>query len=385
MSGNDIGGQKPKVLYLVTEDWYFCGHWIGLAEAARAAGYEVVVATRVQELGDRIEASGLRLIPIRMRRRSLSPWREMFAILDLIRIYRRERPDVVHHVAMKPMIYGSIAAAFARVPVVVNAVTGLGFVFTSDRLKARLLRPLIVAAFRLLLVGRGKAVIVQNSDDRGLLRRYLSTEDVRLIRGVGVDLTVFHPGTKRTEQMDSTPLVVLPARMLWDKGVGEFVEAARLLRQRGIRVRMALVGGQDEENPSSIPMECVERWREEGIVECWGYQTSMPDIYRQADIVCLPSYREGLPTVLLEAAASGRPLITTDVPGCREVVENGRNGLLIPARNPAALAEAVEKLAVDRDYAARLGQAGLAEARESFSRDAVNSTTLEIYREVGWE
>ena len=381
---NDVktATKQRKILYLVTEDWYFCAHWISLALAAQAAGHEVVIATRTQEQGDRIRAAGLRLIPIKMRRRSLSPRREFGAILELIRVYRRERPDVVHHVAMKPMIYGSIAAAVARIPVTINAVTGLGFVFTSDRLKARLLRPLIVAAFRMLLVGRGRAVIVQNSDDQGLLRRFLSTEDVHLIRGVGVDLAVFFPADKEGSISDDAPLVILPARMLWDKGVGEFVEAARILIQRGVRARMVLVGGQDQENPSSISIKQLEQWREEDLVAWWGYQEGMPDIYRQADIVCLPSYREGLPTVLLEAAACGCPLITTDVPGCREVVQHRHNGLLVPARDAEQLAQAVAELVADPGFATRLGQAGLNDVRASYSRDAVNETTLSVYQKI---
>ena len=373
-----MGGNRPKLLFLVTEDWYFCSHRLPLACAARDAGFEVSVATRVRSHGKQITDAGLRLIPLGLQRSGRNPWRELAAIGEIVRIYRRIAPDIVHHVAMKPVLYGSLAAKIASVPVVVNALAGMGYVFTSNKLSAKLLRPLITLALRFLL--KNGQVILQNPDDRAALvaAGVLKTEQVTLIRGSGVDTAIF----QSTSEPDGTPLVVLPARMLWDKGVGEFVAAARLLKQNGVEARFVLAGERDPDNPADIPLEQLQAWHESGNVAWLGKQEDMPSLLAQASIVCLPSYREGLPKALLEAASCGRAIVATDVPGCREAVHHNENGLLVPPRDAVALATALRLLIENPNLRRQFGLRGRERAEQEFSVEKITAETLALYREL---
>jgi glycosyltransferase involved in cell wall biosynthesis len=366
-----------KLLFVVTEDWYFVSHRLALAVAAQAAGFEVVVATRVGRHGEAIRAAGLRLVPFGLARTYGNPLRE---ILALVRLYRRERPDIVHHVALKPIMYGAVAARLARVPAQVNAVVGLGWLFTSAKGVMRLIRPAARWTLALLLRTRSSLTIVQNPDDRALLiRSHLPESRIRLIRGAGVDTTVFAPAP-----VPAGPVcVVLAARMLWDKGVGEFVEAARLIRQAGVQARFALVGDPDPDNPASVPEAVLRSWHGQDGIEWWGRRDDMPSVYHAAHIACLPSYyREGLPKVLLEAAACGRPLITTDAPGCREVVQDGDNGILVTPRDAQSLARAIRKLIEDEKLRHAMGKRGREIILKDFSSELVVRETLGIYREL---
>lgn len=369
----------PRLLFLVTEDWYFCSHRLPLACAARDAGFDVAVATRVTAHGERIRAAGLRLIPLMLRRSGRNPWRELMSIAEITRLYRAEKPDIVHHVALKPVLYGSLAARIAAIPSVVNALAGMGYVFTSDKPSARLLRPLVTLAFRLLLK-RG-CIILQNPDDRAALLKagVALPEQITLIRGSGVDTAHFTPVP---EPDAAAALVVLPARMLWDKGVGEFVAAAHMLRDEGLAARFMLAGERDPDNPAAIPAAQLETWRAAGIVEWHGRQEDMARLLAQSHIVCLPSYREGLPKALLEAAASGRAIVATDVPGCREAVRHGVNGLLVPARDAAALADALRRLITDPALRREFGQRGREMAEKEFSVEKITAETLALYRKL---
>jgi glycosyltransferase involved in cell wall biosynthesis len=374
---------QPRLLFVVAEDWYFCSHRLHIALAARDAGFDVVVATRVRaEGGDaaRITAAGLRLHPIGMSRGRLNPWRELLSVLELLRVYRRERPDLVHHVAVKPVIYGSLAARLAGVPRVVNALAGLGFLFSSISLKARLLRPLATLAYRLLLGGPKQVLILQNADDRELFvrRGLVSAAATRLIRGSGVDTDRYAP----RPEPDGPPLVALPARLLRDKGVAEFVAAARLLKTGGVAARFALIGDVDPENPASIGREQLAAWQAEGVVEVWGHRDDMPEVLAGCALVCLPSYREGLPKILLEAASCGRAIVATDVPGCREIVVDGDNGLLVPPRDAPALAAALATLLGDPALRRSMGERGRQRVLAEFAAERVAAATLAVYREL---
>jgi glycosyltransferase involved in cell wall biosynthesis len=366
----------PKILFVVTEDWYFVSHRLALAVAAQAAGFEVVVATRVGRHGEAIRAAGLRLVPFGLARTYGNPIRE---ILALVRLYRRERPDIVHHVALKPIVYGAVAARLARVPAQVNAVVGLGWLFTSAKGVMRLIRPAARWTLALLLRTRSSLTIVQNPDDRALLiRSHLPESRIRLIRGAGVDTRVFAPAPEPAGPV----CVVLAARMLWDKGVGEFVEAARLIRQAGIQARFALVGDPDNDNPASVPEATLRSWHGQDGIEWWGRRDDMPSVYHAAHIACLPSYREGLPRVLLEAAACGRPLVATDAPGCREVVQDGDNGVLVPVRDAAGLADALSKLIHDVPLRTNMGRRAREVVLQKFSNEQIIGQTLAVYREL---
>jgi len=372
---------KKKLLFFVTEDWYFCSHRLPLAAAARQAGYEVVVVTRVREHGQKILDAGLKLIPFEMNRQGANPVLELRCIWQLWRIYRRECPNIVHHVSLKPVLYGTIAARCAGVSAIVNAMAGLGILFSSDSFKTRLLRSPVMTAFRLLMPGQQSRMILQNEDNVQVMTslRLVPRDQIRLIRGAGVDL--------REYASSSEPIgpvrVLMVARMLWDKGVADFVAAARLLRDRGCSLRFSLVGAPDEGNPSAVPLQQLQAWQEEGVVEWLGRREDIAELYAASHIACLPSfYGEGVPKSLLEAAACGLPIVTTDTPGCRDVVLDGQNGLLVPARDPHALADAIEKLAQAPELRARMGQLGRARAEQHFSSEKIIGQTLQVYGEL---
>jgi glycosyltransferase involved in cell wall biosynthesis len=371
---------KPRLLFLITEDWYFWMHWLDLARAARDAGMDVTIATRVRDHGERIAKEGFTLIPIGLSRRSRQPVRELLAIIELIRVYRRVRPDIVHHVAMKPMLYGSLAARFARVPAVVNAFAGLGYAFTSMR--RGLLRFFLDRGLQWALALPHSRVIFQNQDDAQelLSANIVRKPQIRIIRGVGVDTDKFSPALTENED----PLVLYAGRMLWDKGIREFVHAARLLKATGLSAKCVLVGRVDPENPTSISVSQLRAWQQEGIIEWWSERNreDMPHIVASAQVVVLPSYREGLPEVLLEAGACGRPVVATDVPGCREVVKDGVNGILVPPRDAGALSKAIARLLQDPLLRRRMGTQGRELVVKEFSLDQTSRQVLKLYGEL---
>lgn len=370
-----------RVLLVVNVDWYFWSHRLSLARALRDAGCEVVVATGV-ERGYRqaIEREGFRFVPLALQRRMTAPWWELASAWELVRLYRHERPRVVHHVAIKPVIYGSLAARVAGVPAVINTIPGLGYTFLGTGLRGRMLRFGVSFAYRLALADQRVRVIFQNPDDRKMFveRHLVPAGRAVLIRGSGVDVRAFSP----SEEPEGVPVVLLASRLLWDKGVREFVEAARKLRGRGQACRFVLVGVPDKENPEAVPEATLRAWSAEGIVEWWGLRDDMPAVLRQAALVVLPSYREGIPKILLEAAAGGRPIVTTDVSGCREVVRDGENGLLVPPRDASSLAEAIATLLRDRSLRERMGRRGREIAVSEFSEEVVIAATLSVYRDA---
>jgi glycosyltransferase involved in cell wall biosynthesis len=373
---------KPKLLFLVAEDWYFCSHRMPLASAAHKEGYEVSVVTRVNQHAEVIRAAGLTLIPLRrMRRSGLRPLQELASLAEIWRIYRRERPDLVHHVGLKPVVYGGLVARMLNVRGVVSALAGLGFVFSSDRFFARLVRPVVKVAFSCLLKRRNARVIVQNERDFEVLTKDVGipSNSIRLIRGAGVDVNLYGNNPPSVHP----PLVVLIARMLWDKGVGDFVEAATRIHRSGVDARFALVGIPDPENPTSVPESQLRAWHESGNIEWWGYRSDIPAVLEMASICCLPTfYGEGVPKALIEAMASGRAIVTTDIPGCRELVANGRNGILVAPRDVVALGAALEALIRDPERCRDMGMAGRSMVEQSLSLRQVLAATLALYAEL---
>jgi glycosyltransferase involved in cell wall biosynthesis len=369
-----------RVLLLITEDWYFRSHRLDLARAARDAGMDVLVTTRSPDQGRWIRNEGFRYVPIPFSRGSWHPLREVSAVIALARLYRREQPHLVHHVGMKPIIYGSCAARLAGIPAVVNAFAGLGSGFLMNGRWSKLLRLGLKAGLRRGLTLPNSRAIFQNRDDSELLIReqIVLRSQVRIITGSGVDHGAFSPMPER----EGVPVVLLPSRMLWDKGIKEFVDAARLLRNDGTPARFVLVGKVDQDNPSHISEEQLRTWHREGVVEWWGYRDDMPEVLKCAHVVVLPSYREGCPKVLLEACACGRPVIAASVPGCREIVRDGENGFLVPKRDGARLAEAIKTLLDNPSLRARMGMRGREIVLREFSAAHVASQTLAIYREL---
>jgi glycosyltransferase involved in cell wall biosynthesis len=293
-------------------------------------------------------------------------------------VYRRERPDLVHHIALKPTLYGSIAARATRTSAYVNTVAGLGYVFTSREIKARILGPVMRFAFRRLLNNPNSHLILQNPDDRDVLERYCNVRPERtyLIRGSGVDMAEFTPAP----EPDGTPNVMMVSRMLWSKGVGELVDAASRLKEAGRPIRVTLVGAPDPENPASIPERQLKKWEALGLVEWLGHRTDVRDLWRVASIAVLPTtYGEGVPKALIEAAACARPIVATDVPGCREIVVDGETGILVPPKDTDALLDAIKRLADDGSLRKSMGEKGRAHAAEGFSEEAVIESTLACY------
>jgi glycosyltransferase involved in cell wall biosynthesis len=369
-----------KLAYLITEDWFFCSHFIERASAARRAGYDVAVITRPGAHVGRIRDAGLRLVPLAFERGSVNPLREARTLGQVIDAYRAERPQIVHHVALKPILYGTIAARRCGIRAIVNAPVGMGFVYSSSSLRARALRPLVDALLRRLLNPPASRVVFENPDDRAeqVARGAVRAEAAAVIRGAGVDLERFRPVPEPAD----APVVVLVSRMLWDKGVGEFVEAARRLRAEGVRARFLLVGGPDEHNPASVEARQLEAWAKEGAVEWLGWRDDVPAVIAASHIVCLPSYREGLPKTLLEALASGRAVVATDVAGCREAVRDGDNGLLVPPRDAAALAAALKRLITDAGLRRDFGARGRERAEREFSLERIVGETLGLYQDL---
>lgn len=372
---------RPRLLLVVNNASFFVSHRLPLGLAAIAAGYEVHVACPPSEALDALAGHGFVPHAVPIARGRNTPGSEIATLRALFRLYREIRPDIVHHVTVKPVLYGSLAARMAGVPAVVNAMSGLGYLYTTTGLSAWLRRAAVETAYRFAFRQPELRVIFQNPDDRDVFvrRRLVRERDTVLIRGSGVDPSQFVPSP---EPAVGDPIILLPARMLWDKGVGEFVDAARRLMARGVRARPVLVGDVDEGNPSSVPRERIQDWVAEGVVQWWGFRRDMPEVYADTSIVCLPSYREGVPKSLLEAAACGRAIVTSDVPGCREVVTHGLNGLLVPPRDPAALADALQALIDDPPRRARMGAAGRRRVESEFTAEFLVGQQLALYRDL---
>ena len=352
-----------KILYLVAEDWYFVSHRLPMARAARSAGYEVHVATRVVEYAHQIENEGFALHPIAWQRGSINPLQMMAAAIAVRGLYRKLQPDIVHHVAFAPAIIGSLAAL--GLPMAkLNALAGLGFVFTSKTAKAQLLqRP-------------GTMVLVQNPDDGAMVERLGVAKDrIALIPGSGVDIELLTPLT----EPDGPFTVAFVGRLLYDKGVEALVRAHEILNKRGLRVRALLAGVPDPSNPASIPEPTLAHWRQRENLVLIGHVEDVRTVWAKAHVAILPSRREGLPKSLLEAAACGRPLIASDVPGCREIARHGVNALLVPPDDPEALAHAIATLMNDPDIRIRFGRASRQIVVADFSSARIGDEIVALY------
>ncbi|OGQ52420.1 MAG: glycosyl transferase family 1 [Deltaproteobacteria bacterium RIFCSPLOWO2_02_FULL_53_8] len=371
-----------RLLVIVNDPGFFCSHRLPIALGARAEGYEVHVATGSGPEKAIIAAAGFVHHTLPITRSGRNPFIELFGFLSILWLMIRIKPELVHLVTVKPVLYGGIAARLTRIPGVVAAVSGLGFVFVGGNARIKLLRWFVLRLYKLALGKPTLRVIFQNPSDRAALvdTGIVDNKKTLMIRGSGVNLNAYRPSAERTGSF----LVVLVARLLWDKGVGEFVEAARLLQDRGIAAKFALVGIPDPGNPASVGEEQLTEWASQGIVELWGFRDDIENVFAAAHIVALPSYREGLPKVLIEAAACGRAVVTTDVPGCRDAIEPNVTGLLIPPHDPVALADAIQCLLEDTPMRQAMGRAGRDLAEREFSIDKVIDAHLAIYRSLSW-
>ena len=375
-----------KIILFANTDWYLYNFRLSLARELQVQGHEVLLISPPGDHGAHLEALGFRWLQLPMDRKSLNPLQELRLLAYLCRLYRREQPALAHHFTIKCVVYGSIAALVARVPARVNAVAGMGYVFTNQALKARLLRPVVRGLMRLVLNGRGARLILQNNDDMAAFAKagLARPELTRLVMGSGVDLARFTPRVPSVQAgPDVQPIrVVLAARLLWDKGIAEYAEAARQLKAKGLPIRFLLAGAPDPGNPAAIPQATLDGWEAEGLIELLGQVSDMAALFATVDMVVLPSYREGLPKSLIEAAACALPLVTADVPGCREVVTHEVDGLLVPVKDAKALASAIERLHLDPALARELGLAAWARALREFDEKIVIGKTLAVYEEL---
>ncbi|MFN7710500.1 MAG: glycosyltransferase family 4 protein [Holosporales bacterium] len=369
-----------KLIYLVADDQYFCSHRLPLALAAQKAGYDVRVATVIKNHGPAIEQAGLKVIALKhFKRRLTGPWQDTKALLELYYLYKSERPDVVHQVAIKPSMLGTWAARLAGVPRIINAFGGLGFIFTSQALWVRLLRFGLIQVMRLLFHRPQDRLILQNPDDAAVLTGLgvITPQQITLIRGAGVDTTQLHPVTPPT-----TPpvIVTLACRMLKMKGVEDLLEAIKLLHQRGVNAEFHFLGDVDPSNPASLSREVLLQAEASGLIRWFGHVSNVAHHYQHSHVAVLPSRGgEGIPKSLLEAAAVGLPIVTTDTPGCREAVRDGFNGFLVPPAAPTELARALEALITDPQLRQRMGEASRTRAVAEFEVSKVIAATLELY------
>lgn len=372
-----------KILLFANTDWYLYNFRLALAKAIRELGFDVVLVSPPGSFGACLEAEGFYWIPQPMNRRSLNPWGEWKLILELISLYRRERPDIVHHFTIKPVVYGTMAAKLAGIPNQVNAVTGLGHVFTNKNTRTIFLRAVLRLLFRSLLNGEKSRMIVQNRDDYSFFqkKRLIKPDRIRLIRSSGVNTSKFCDVPRKLNRK-SIFIVLMATRLIWDKGIGEYVKAARILKNKKRNIQFLIAGSPDEGNPASVSDKDIDEWVGEGIVEILGHVEDMPTLLNSVDLVVLPSYREGLPRILVEAASCGLPIIATDVPGCREIVEHRLNGLLVEPRDSGALAAAINYLAENPAECVRMGDAGRQKALAEYDERQVIRETLAVYNEL---
>jgi glycosyltransferase involved in cell wall biosynthesis len=373
-----------KFILFANTDWYLYNFRLSTALELKARGHEVVMLSPPGEFGSRFAAHGLRWRTLPMDRASLNPLREAATLRALARILKDERPDLLHSFTVKCAVYGALASRVTRVPAVVNAVAGMGYVFTSDRLKARALRPVVKLLMRMTLAAGNSRLVLQNPDDAEAFARsrMVPERQIRVIRSSGVDTSRFFPPAEGRQ--DSRLRVLLAARLLWEKGIGEFVEASRALRREGRDIEFVLAGMPDSGNPRSVMRDEVQRWADEGLVTWLGHVEDMPALMRGVDVMALPSYyREGVPKSLVEGAASGLAIVTTDLPGCREVVrEHGADGLHVEPRNAKSLAQCLAALDDDRALLLRLGVRAREQALAHFDERSVIQQTVDVYDEL---
>jgi glycosyltransferase involved in cell wall biosynthesis len=371
-----------KILFFANTDWYLYNFRLALAKYLRAQNLEVVMLSPVGPYGALLEAEGFRWIGLKMNRRSLNPARELGLIRRISAIYAAEKPDIVHHFTIKCVVYGSLIARWQGVPNRVNAVTGMGYVFSDEGHRARALRPVVRNLIKAALGGDGSRLILQNKDDVAafVAADLAAAERTHLIMGSGVDTARFRPSS--SVRQAPVMRVLLASRLLWDKGIREYIEAARLIREQQLPIEFLLAGSPDPGNPASVSPGQVTKWQRAGVVTYLGHVTDMPRLLSEIDVAVLPSYREGVPRSLLEAAACALPIVATDVPGCREVVTHGVTGLLVPARDAAALAAAIRSLYEKPAERLRMGRAGRERVLEDFDERIVFKKTFGVYRQL---
>lgn len=370
-----------KILFIVNDAAFFLSHRSAIALSAKAEGYEVHVATAYSNSSEQIEKLGLNYHPIHLSRSGLNPISELRSLVGIYKLVNRLKPDLVHLVTIKPVLYGGIVARIRKIPAVVAAISGLGSVFVAKSVIGKILRFCILKIYKFSLGHQNICVIFQNPDDKEKLvsAHVIHEKDTIMIRGSGVDLALYPV----IDEPKGVPILVMASRLLKEKGVLIYVEAARIIKSKGVSARFLLIGAPDPGNPSSVTDSEIKAWVEEGTIESLGFRRDIPNIFSGANIVVLPSfYGEGLPKVLIEAAACARAVITTDNPGCRDAIEKDITGVIVPPKNSKRLADAIEMLLSNNAQRAAMGKAGRELAEREFTLECVVNTHLTIYRDL---
>ena len=363
-----------KILLFANTSWYLYNFRFHLIKTLVSSGHDVHLISPPDEFSQFLTEAGFQWHPFPISRKGMKPFKEIKTIISLRKIYRQIHPEVVFHFTPKCVLYGSAVAKSLRVPKIVNTISGLGYLFSVPKAKFPFIRA-IIRLFYLYSLG-GSTVIFQNPDDMKefIDRKIIHKEQGVLICGSGVNIKRFVPKKEST----GIPIVIILSRLIKEKGILEFVEAARLIRSRKIKARFALVGQIDQGNPSTITVEQLNQWVEEGVIEWWGWRDDPEKVFQQCNLVCLPTYyREGTPKSLIEAAASGRAIVASDTPGCREIVRNNQNGILVKPNDSQMLADAIQKLLLDPDLRRQMGMMGRKIAENEFQNPFITSEILE--------
>ena len=377
---------KKKILFNITEDWFFLSHFLSRALSAQKDGFEIYVCCNETNKKKIIENYGINFITLPYSRPNINPFYELYILIRLIFVVVKVKPDIVHNVALKPIIQGTFASWLLNIKSVVNAPVGMGYVFISKSLKAKLLKPILVLFLRIFLnphkgINKKGKVIFENNDDLNYFKSLKAVDSTHacVISGAGVQIDKTFSKRKIKNKV---PIVVLIARMLKDKGIYEFFEAFQLLKNKKVKCQFVLVGDVDPLNPASIKRSTLQKWKVDKEIKWLGWIDDIQKVLLETDILCLPSYREGLPKALVEGAAASLPLVATDTVGCREVVIDGYNGFLVPIKDSKKLAEAIEKLVLDSSLRKLMGRESFKMANSKFSSSKINSLTLKVYNEL---
>ena len=369
--------QSKKILFVISEDWYFISHRFFLAKYAISKGFEVFLLTKVTTHKNLIETSGIQLINWPISRRSANIFQEIKTLLIYSKAIKQSNPEIIHAVGLKPILYGALLAKAYKIKIRISAFAGLGYVFSSTQYLAKFLRPLMIFMMKTLLKNKYSTIIMQNNDDSELFikNNIVRKSQIKIIKGVGVDTELFF-GLKNSNK---TPIVLLPARLLKDKGIEDFVEIAKNLKNDGINARFVISGREDPSNPEAVDNASLKEWKQSNLIEIWGHVDDMAKAYQKASLVCLPSFREGLPKALLEAASSEKAIVTYDVPGCREVVINNVNGFLVDFRDIDQFSKAIKTLLLNDNLRKEMGKAGREFVLKNFSQEEIARQTLSLW------